>query len=114
MAEGLLDISSFYCGKCILVSGGTGFVGKVLIEKLLWSCRSIKTIYVLVRCKRGISIEQRYSEFIESYVRKISNLLVTIYIYKSEILFSFHLIIIHRPSTVFDPDQNQNYKRSFS
>jgi len=36
-----------------------GFVGKALIEKLLRSCPKLGRIYVLMRPKKGLSIEER-------------------------------------------------------
>lgn len=48
-----VSIADFYGGKNILITGATGFMGKVLVEKLLRDCRDVKNIYVLVRMKRG-------------------------------------------------------------
>ncbi|CAO1418029.1 unnamed protein product [Diamesa hyperborea] len=55
----LPTIPEFYKDQEIFVSGGSGFMGKVLIEKLLRSCPDIKKIYVLLRPKKGKSIEER-------------------------------------------------------
>ncbi|XP_031848957.1 putative fatty acyl-CoA reductase CG5065 isoform X2 [Nomia melanderi] len=49
----LTEIQSFYKGKTIFITGGTGLMGKVLIEKLLYSCSELNKIYVLIRSKRG-------------------------------------------------------------
>jgi FlaA1/EpsC-like NDP-sugar epimerase len=58
------DIEKFYSGKTVLVTGVTGFVGKALVEKLLRSCTSIKTIIVLIRKKRnGKSESELYNCF---------------------------------------------------
>ncbi|KAL0858720.1 hypothetical protein ABMA27_011197 [Loxostege sticticalis] len=66
--ESVESISDFFDGAVILVTGGTGFVGKALLEKLLRSCPGIDTIYVLMRPKRGLSVEQRYKELLKNQV----------------------------------------------
>ncbi|XP_071879152.1 putative fatty acyl-CoA reductase CG5065 [Bombus fervidus] len=58
----LSEIQSFYKGKVIFVTGGTGLMGKVLIEKLLYSCSDLNKIYVLIRPKRGRTPEMRVDE----------------------------------------------------
>lgn len=63
-----LSIKSFYRNSYILVTGGTGFLGKVLLEKLLRTCETVQCIYVLLRSKRGLSSEQRYRELIQNPV----------------------------------------------
>jgi fatty acyl-CoA reductase len=45
-----LQISQFYENQSVFITGGTGFIGKVLIEKLLRSTK-VATIYVLIRAK---------------------------------------------------------------
>ncbi|XP_041970967.1 putative fatty acyl-CoA reductase CG5065 [Aricia agestis] len=62
------SIADHYRGAVVLVTGGTGFVGKALLEKLLRSCPGIDTIYVLMRPKRGLSVEQRYKELLKNQV----------------------------------------------
>ena len=47
-----IGIKSFYAGKNVLLSGCTGFLGKVILEKLLRSCPDIGQIYILLRSKR--------------------------------------------------------------
>lgn len=64
------NIGAFYDGAVIFVTGGTGFLGKALLEKLLRSCPGIETIYVLMRPKRGLSIEQRLKDLIKNPVRR--------------------------------------------
>lgn len=61
MSEG--GIREFFKGKSIFITGGSGFMGKVLLEKLLYSCSDVKEIFLLMRPKRGKSGEQRVAEF---------------------------------------------------
>uniref|UniRef100_A0A182FVW2 Fatty acyl-CoA reductase n=1 Tax=Anopheles albimanus TaxID=7167 RepID=A0A182FVW2_ANOAL len=60
----LLDISEFYRDAVVLVTGGTGFIGKVLVEKLLRSL-NVKRIYLLIREKRNVSTADRMKEMLE-------------------------------------------------
>ncbi|EFN83378.1 Fatty acyl-CoA reductase 1 [Harpegnathos saltator] len=60
--DGLSVTQSFYQGKNIFISGATGFMGKVLLEKLLYSCPGIGKIYILIRPKRGRSIDLRLDD----------------------------------------------------
>ncbi|XP_021926220.1 putative fatty acyl-CoA reductase CG5065 [Zootermopsis nevadensis] len=62
------DIPGFFKGRCIFITGGTGFMGKVLVEKLLRSCPEIATIYLLMRPKRGNDVRTRHEELIRSQI----------------------------------------------
>lgn len=57
-------IPEFYADQEIFVTGFSGFLGKVLVEKLLRSCSDLRTIYILLRPKKGKTIEERLSELI--------------------------------------------------
>ena len=57
-----------------LVKGGTGFLGKILIEKLLRSCQDISTIYLLMRGKKDRNIEDRMEDIFNDSVRKEKNM----------------------------------------
>ncbi|XP_012265217.2 fatty acyl-CoA reductase wat-like [Athalia rosae] len=52
-------IQEFYAHQKVFITGGTGFLGKVLIEKLLRSCPDISTIYLLIRSKKGKDVHNR-------------------------------------------------------
>ncbi|KAG5883993.1 hypothetical protein JTB14_019975 [Gonioctena quinquepunctata] len=52
-------IPEYFSGKNIFITGATGFIGKVLIEKLLRSCPDVGKIYLLIRPKKGKSPEER-------------------------------------------------------
>ena len=57
-----MTVGEFYEGKNVLVTGSTGYVGKLLLEKLLYSCEKINRIYCLIRDKNGHSAEERLNE----------------------------------------------------
>lgn len=52
-------IAAFYEGKSILITGATGFLGKVLLEKLLRTSPDLRVIYILMRPKAGQTLQQR-------------------------------------------------------
>uniref|UniRef100_A0A182RXE0 Fatty acyl-CoA reductase n=1 Tax=Anopheles funestus TaxID=62324 RepID=A0A182RXE0_ANOFN len=53
------SIPTVFAGADVFITGGTGFMGKVLIEKLLRSCPQIARVFVLMRAKRGKSLDER-------------------------------------------------------
>jgi fatty acyl-CoA reductase len=59
-------IPQFFKGREIFITGGTGFIGKVLIEKLLRSCPEIEKIYLLMRARKGQSIHERVASITNS------------------------------------------------
>ena len=50
-----LAIKKFYEGKTILVTGTTGFMGKVVLEKFIRMI-NFKKIFVLIRPKQGMTL----------------------------------------------------------
>ncbi|KAH8232165.1 hypothetical protein KR032_001146 [Drosophila birchii] len=52
------EIQEFFKNKTIFLTGGTGFLGRVLIEKLLRTTE-LARIYALIRPKGGLSIGER-------------------------------------------------------
>jgi fatty acyl-CoA reductase len=59
------SIPEYYEGKNIFITGATGFLGKVLVEKLLRSCPRIHRIYCLVRPRRGKGAAERLKSMLE-------------------------------------------------
>ncbi|XP_073948971.1 putative fatty acyl-CoA reductase CG5065 [Choristoneura fumiferana] len=59
-------VAKFYDGKSVFVTGATGFVGKVLIEKLLYSCTNIEKVYVLMRKTAQQNLDQRLAGLLQS------------------------------------------------
>ncbi|XP_059609547.1 putative fatty acyl-CoA reductase CG5065 [Phlebotomus argentipes] len=52
-------VAQTFVGRAIFITGGSGFLGKVLIEKLLRVCPDIKKIFLLMRTKKGKDPKQR-------------------------------------------------------
>ncbi|XP_068632586.1 putative fatty acyl-CoA reductase CG5065 [Battus philenor] len=52
LSEAVQNVPDFYAGKTVFITGGTGFLGKILIEKFLYSCTKLEKIYVLIRENR--------------------------------------------------------------
>ncbi|RXM30170.1 Fatty acyl-CoA reductase 1 [Acipenser ruthenus] len=61
----VVSIAGYYAGKDILITGATGFMGKVLVEKLFRSCPDVKNIYILVRPKAGQSTQERIEDMVK-------------------------------------------------
>ncbi|XP_072143729.1 putative fatty acyl-CoA reductase CG5065 [Dermacentor andersoni] len=62
------QVAQFYKDRVVLITGGTGFIGKVLLEKLLRSCSGLKRVYLLVRSKRGKEPQARLKKMFDSQV----------------------------------------------
>lgn len=77
-AKELLSISDFYAEKTLFITGATGFLGKIVIEKLLRSCPLVKKIYVLARSRRGVNPQQRIDHLLDSAVSFKAWLLILI------------------------------------
>lgn len=65
-AKDLMSISEFYAEKTIFVTGATGFLGKIVVEKLLRACPLVKKIYLLTRSRRGVKPQQRIDDLLQS------------------------------------------------
>lgn len=61
-------IAEFFANKNIFITGGTGFLGTVLIESLLSSSPDIGTIYVLIREKYGADANERIQRLLSKQV----------------------------------------------
>lgn len=54
-----LQVRQFYADKVVLMTGITGFVGKVLLEKFLRECTNFKKLYLLIRMKPKKTLQER-------------------------------------------------------
>ena len=66
---GFPTVPEFYSGKNIFLTGATGFIGKVFIEKVLRSCPDVGDIYILIRPRRGRSVRERMKKIFKEQVR---------------------------------------------
>jgi HAD superfamily hydrolase (TIGR01490 family) len=53
-------LSGSYRGKSILLTGGTGFLGTALVEKILRSLPELDRLYLIVRPSKGKDAEDRF------------------------------------------------------
>lgn len=60
-------IEVFYRNSTVLISGPTGFLGTVLVEKLL-RCFDVRKIFLLIRSKAGQSVKERHQSFVNSQI----------------------------------------------
>lgn len=57
----------FFKDKHVLITGTTGFLGKVILYRMLEALPTLGKIYVLIRNKKGSSVIERFKkEIIES------------------------------------------------
>ncbi|XP_034945497.1 putative fatty acyl-CoA reductase CG5065 [Chelonus insularis] len=66
--SGGTSVEAFFAASVILVTGATGFLGKALVEKLLRSCPRISIIYILIRPRKNLTLEERYKSLLKNSV----------------------------------------------
>jgi len=54
-----LGVKDFYAGKTLLITGTTGFVGKVVLEKIIRTMPDFKKIFVMIRAKKNLPLFER-------------------------------------------------------
>lgn len=68
MNKNISPLSNYYHGKTVFLTGGSGFLGHLYIQKLLRT--KISTLYLFMRPKRGKSIEERLEKLFDNHVCK--------------------------------------------
>lgn len=61
-------ITPYFDGKIIFITGGTGFLGKVLVEKFLRCLPNIGGLWLLVRPKKGVDPQERLKNLFDNAV----------------------------------------------
>uniref|UniRef100_A0A8D8E8N0 Fatty acyl-CoA reductase n=1 Tax=Culex pipiens TaxID=7175 RepID=A0A8D8E8N0_CULPI len=61
----LKGIPETFAGADVFITGGSGFMGKVLIEKLIRSCPDIGRVFVLLRPRQGRTPDERLQELVQ-------------------------------------------------
>lgn len=69
--EPVKSIPELYAGQSIFLTGATGFIGKVFIEKILRCCPDVCEIFLLIRPKKNLSIEDRLKDMLNLPVSKL-------------------------------------------
>ncbi|KAG5307268.1 FACR1 reductase, partial [Acromyrmex insinuator] len=88
------EIPQFFAGCNVLITGGSGFLGQLLIEKLLRCCPDIEKLCVFMRAKKGKTPEQRFEEhFNDPVYDKLK---------KEQPNFSTKIIMIHADLSKLD------------
>lgn len=60
-----LSVSDYFQNKSLLITGGTGFIGQVVVAKLLRSCPQLRCIYFLAREKKGKNMDERFENLLK-------------------------------------------------
>lgn len=71
------SVAESFRNGIVLITGSTGFLGKILTEKLLRSC-PVKNVVVLVRSKKELNANQRVANI---YKQKVSTILLIMIYY---------------------------------
>jgi fatty acyl-CoA reductase len=61
-------VRQLFRGAGVFVTGSTGFLGQLLLEKLLRACPDVKTLFLLMRSKKGKTEAERFTEIFEGEV----------------------------------------------
>lgn len=70
---GISEVGQYFANKNIFITGGTGFLGTVLIESLLSSHPDIGCIYVLVRGKKRFDPNERIDRLLQKPVSLVKS-----------------------------------------
>jgi len=86
-----MSIAEYFTGQTIFLTGATGTVGSVFLEKLLRACNGVKKVFLLVRTKNGVAASERIHEFLQLPVslKLTTSLLKFYFCYFQIVVFQF-------------------------
>ncbi|KJH41680.1 NAD-binding protein [Dictyocaulus viviparus] len=58
-------VEDVYSNRCVLLTGSTGFLGKVLVEKLLWALPSVGQLFLLIRPVNDMTPKERLDKVLQ-------------------------------------------------
>ncbi|KAL1502815.1 hypothetical protein ABEB36_007906 [Hypothenemus hampei] len=61
----LTEIQRFYKDSTVFLTGATGFIGKLLLEKILRSL-PVKKVFILIRIKKDTNVNARWEQILDS------------------------------------------------
>ena len=61
----LPPVGEFLAGRNVLVTGGSGFLGRLLVEMLLRVCPDIGNVYLILRTRRGVAPADRLQALVD-------------------------------------------------
>lgn len=59
-------IADFYDNRSVFITGASGFIGKILIEKLIRTCPRLRNVFVLIRPKWKKTPKERLDELLDA------------------------------------------------
>lgn len=65
-ANSVFSVERAFDGATVFLTGGTGYIGSLVMEQLLRCCPGIDKIYVLARSRNGLSIQARFRKLLGS------------------------------------------------
>ena len=68
--DALPTVPELFRHKDVFITGASGFLGRVLVEKLLRSCPDVGTLYLLLRPKKGVAPVDRVHAIVDVPVRR--------------------------------------------
>ncbi|XP_012267649.2 fatty acyl-CoA reductase wat-like [Athalia rosae] len=67
-ATGPREVANFYANRNVLLTGGSGFLGRLLTERILRSCPNINQLFLLLRAKKGKTPHERFKELFDDVI----------------------------------------------